>query len=181
MAVTTALMIGATAVGALSSIATGIQENKQAEINSKIYNAQAQNIATQKDILSGQYMTKQRELEGSAVTNAARGGLKISGSTAKSISNSIMALQMDRSYQVYNLEVQRQQALDNARFQREKGKQALMSGFLKAGTSALSAGAGYFGGQWGNFTGFNGFGGTKLSGGTSFTNQSLISGNTTIV
>lgn len=148
---TTAILATAAAVGAASSIAQGYGQKKQAEANAQIYDAQAKNIATAQGITAGQYRTKQNLLQGEAVTNAARGGIKISGSTANSISQSIMQLQLDNSYEQYNLQVQKQQALDNARMQRYAGRQAVMNGYLKAGQTALMAGA--------NIAGMGGFGG----------------------
>lgn len=129
---------------AVGLISQGFGENKQAQINAKIYEAQARNIEAQGQILSNQYRTKANQLQGTAVTTAARGGLKISGSVASSISQSMEQLALDESYEQYNLSVQKQQALDNARLQRYKGRQAIMNGFYNAGATALKSGADYY-------------------------------------
>lgn len=138
------LSVGAAAFKGIGQVATGFAENKQAQINAKIYEAQAQNIQAQGRILAGQYRTKANQLQGQAVTTAARGGLKISGSVASSISQSMEQLALDESYEQYNLSVQRQQALDNARLQRYKGRHAIMGGLVNAGDTLLTAGKDYY-------------------------------------
>lgn len=172
MAVTTALMLAGAATSAIGSITQGYAQNQQAKANAAIYEAQAQNIQTQKNITAEQYRTKQNVLRGQAITTAARGGLKISGSTANSISQSIMQLQMDNSYEQYNLDVKRNEALTNARLQRQQGKNAMWGGFLKAGTTALNAGYNYYDKYWTTPTSKTN--GVKLSGGWDLSNKSTV-------
>lgn len=138
------LSIGSAALQGIWQVATGFAENKQAQINAKIYEAQAQNIQAQGQILSNQYRTKANQLQGTAVTTAARGGLKISGSVASSISQSMEQLALDESYEQYNLSVQKQQALENARLQRYKGRYAIMGGLVNAGNTLLTTGKDYY-------------------------------------
>lgn len=180
--VTAALMLAGAATSAIGSISQGYAENQQAKANAAIYEAQTKNIATQKEITAEQYRTKQNVLRGQAITTAAKGGLKISGSTANSISQSIMQLQMDNSYEQYNLDVKRQNALTNARLQRMQGRQAMMSGLFQAGTTALNAGYNYYDKYWTAPTETtkttswfsNLRNKTKLSGGWDFSNRSTI-------
>lgn len=139
-------------VGATSNIMTGFAEKKAADQNAEIFEAQAANISAQKNIVAGQYRTKSSQLQGEAVTTAARQGVKVSGSVAQSISQSLMQLEIEQGYQQYNLNVQRQQALNQAEFQRYQGRQALMSGFMNAGTTALSSASTYYSKYW-NSTG----------------------------
>ena len=182
MGVTGALSLIGTAASAAGSISKGMAENATAQANAQIYEAQARNIQEQQKIVAGQYRTKANVLRGQAVTSAARGGLKISGTTANSISQSIMQLQMDNSYEQYNLQVQKQNAYSNARLQRMQGKQALIGGYMEAGKTALSAGTDYYSKYWkgsNNGTWFKGQvnkiknRGTKLSGGLPTTNSQI--------
>jgi hypothetical protein len=177
MGVTAALMAGSAAISAIGSVTQGIQENQQAKQNAAIYQAQAKNIATQQNITAEQYRTKQNVLRGQAITTAARGGLKISGSTANSISQSIMQLQMDNSYEQYNLQVKKNMALENARLQRQQGKNALWGGFMKAGQTALTAGYQYNQYWGGNNSWFSGSG-TKLSGGFDASSNAIFNPTT---
>lgn len=191
--ITAALTIGSAALGAVGSISQGIAQKKQAEANAQIYDAQARNIAEQQKITAGQYRTKANVLRGEATATAARNGLKISGSTANSISQSIMQLQMDNSYEQYNLATQRQEAYNNAALERYQGKQAYRSGLFNAATTALTAGVDYYGKYWKTpqnspATWFKGqankimsFGKTRLSGGYGATSRQLIQGRNPIV
>lgn len=136
-------------VGATSNIMTGVAEKKAADNNAAIFDAQAANIQSQKGIVAGQYRTKSAQLQGEAVATAAHQGVKVSGSVAQSISQSITQLQIEQSYEQYNLNVERQKALDQAEFQRRQGKQAMTSGFLNAGATALSSATSYYSKYWG--------------------------------
>jgi hypothetical protein len=188
------LNIAGTAAGVWGSYQQGRAEREQAEANAQIYEAQARNIQEQQKIVAGQYRTKANVLRGQATTDAARSGLRISGTTANSISQSIMELQMDNSYQQYNLATQRQEAFDNAALQRYQGKQAYRSGLFKAGATALSGASDFYNKYWktptisssGNSAGtwFKGqankiksWGNTKLSGGLPTTNKQMIQGS----
>ncbi len=137
------LSIGAAALKGIGQISQGFIENKQAQINAQIYEAQAKNIQAQKNIVTRQYATKANQLQGTAVTTAARGGLKISGSVASSISQSMEQLALDESYEQYNLSMQKQQALDNANMQRYKGRHAILNGMYNTGATLLSSGIDY--------------------------------------
>ena len=191
MGVTGALSLIGTAVSAYGSYQQGKAEQATAEANAQIYEAQARNIQEQQKIVAGQYRTKANVLRGQAVTSAARNGLRISGTTANSISQSIMELQIDNSYQQYNLATQRQEAFNNAALQRYQGKQAYRSGLFKAGATALSGASDFYNKYWktpttsssGNSVGtwFKGqtnkiksWKNTRLSGGLPTTNRQML-------
>lgn len=173
MGVTAALTAASAAMSAIGSISQGIQENQQAKANAAIYEAQAKNIATQQNITAEQYRAKANVLRGEATTTAARNGLRISGTTANSISQSIMQLQMDNSYEQYNLQVKKQQAYSNAALQRYQGKSAMMNGIMKAGSTALSAGSDYYNKYWKAPT--TNSNSTKLSGGYDVSKEAIFS------
>lgn len=181
MGVTGALMAGSAALSAVGSISEGIAKNRQAQVNAQIYEAQAKNIATAQQITAEKYRAQQNALRGQATATAARAGLKISGSTANSISQSIMQLQMDNSYEQYNLEVKKQNAFSNAALERYQGRQAMFGGFLKAGSTALFAGSDIYSKYW--KTSQNPLmKGKLLSGGFATTNQQVLqSGRNLIV
>lgn len=161
MGVTGALNLLSTAVSAYGSYQQGKAEQAQAEANAQIYEAQAKNIQEQQKIVAGQYRTKANVLRGQAVTSAARGGLKISGTTANSISQSIMQLQMDNSYEQFNLQAKRQEAYSNAALQRYQGQMAYSNGLFKAGSTALSGASDFYNKYW------KGTGSTTSSAGNS--------------
>lgn len=173
MGVLGALTAVTAVAGATSQIMTGVGEKKAADKNAEIFEAQATNIQSQKNIVAGQYRTKATQLRGEAVSRAARQGVKVSGSVAQSISQSITELKIEQSYQQYNLSVQKQEALDNAAYQRYQGRQALRSGFMNAGTTLLSGATNYYSKYWKNTSPATSQKGL-LSGGIDTTNRGLL-------
>ena len=175
MGVTAALMAGAAVLSATSQIQAGRSEKNTAEQKARLFEAQAANIQTQKNITARQYRNASAMLEGQAVTRAARQGVKISGSTAQSISQSLTQLGIEESYDQYNLNMQKYQALDQARYQRSQGRQSLTGNLLNAGATALSAGSGIHSKYWKSSPSSSG---QMLSGGFDLSNQSLFNSYT---
>lgn len=130
-------LIAGTAMSAVSEVAQGFSEKKAADNNARAYEIQAQNIETQKGITSTQYRNKANQLQGQATTRAASRGLKITGSTAQSISQSLTQLGLDKSYEIYNLNTQKHTALQNASSERRRGRSALMSGIMSGAQTAF--------------------------------------------
>ena len=175
------MSIGSAAASMYGSYQQGKAEQMQAETNAQIYEAQAKNIRSAQRITDRQYRTKANVLRGQATATAARNGLRISGTTANSISQSIMELQMDNSYEQYNLELERHNAFTNAMLQRYQGKMARTSGMMQAGQTALNMGADLYGKYWKNDTSntntwnWNGLRkNARLSGGFATTNQQTL-------
>ena len=135
------LSMGGLALETVGQVTQGFMANKQAQVNAQIYEAQVKNIQAQKQVLSMQYARKANQLEGEAIANAGRGGVKISGSVASSISRNMEQLAIDESIEQYNLSIEKQKALDNAKFQRYQGRSAIMNGMYNAGSNLLSKGA----------------------------------------
>ena len=127
--------------GAVANFASGMldafAEKNTAKMNANAYKAQAKNIAVQQDITKGQYAIQANLLQGNAVTTAGRTGVKFSGTTAQSISRSLTQLNLDKGYQVFNLETERVKAINNARYQKWVSDTALIRGFIKSSASAL--------------------------------------------
>lgn len=175
--------------------AQGAADQAQAEANAAIYEAQAKNIQEAQKITDSQFRTNANLLKGTAITNAAKSGLKISGSTANSISQSILALQMDHAYERHNLEIKRVNALNDASEQRMQGQLAYLQAKSDASSiklnsmaSALSSASDWYDKYWKSSgssnnvsTWFKGatnkirsWGNTRLSGGLPTTNQQII-------
>lgn len=182
--------------------AQGAADKAQAEANAAVYEAQAKNIREAQKITDSQYRSKANVLRGTATTNAARSGLKISGTTASSISQSIMALQMDNAYEQHNLEIKRINALSDASNQRTQGQLAYLQAKSNAGTikmnamsSALSSASDWYDKYWKSSgssnnvsTWFQGatnkirsWGNTRLSGGLPTTNQQILNSGDKII
>ena len=135
----TAIYLAGGVTGGISSIMTGFSENAVAKSNAAAYYAQAQNIQTQKGIVARQYGVQGSLLEGQAVTTAARQGLKNTGTVASSISASLTELNLQKGYELYNLEVERVKAINNARNQEFMGTMSIAQGFFGASGSMFSA------------------------------------------
>ena len=171
-------------IGAAASFTSGMMnafgEKYTAESNANAYRAQAQNIGVQQGITARQYGSYENVLQGQAVTTAARQGVKVSGTVASSISRSLTALNLDKGYKLYNLEVEKTKAINNAKYQDWVADTALVRGFFSSTASALgSAGSSnLFSGGKQTTTNVNG---VKMSGGTDFSNATMVSGATRIV
>jgi hypothetical protein len=131
-------LVGA-AGGGISSIINGFAESAIAKDNAAAFYAQAQNIQTQKGIVSTQYGTQGNVLQGQAIATAGRQGVKVSGTIAQSISSSLTELNLQKGYELYNLEVERVKAINAARQQEFQGKMAIANGFFGAAKSMGSA------------------------------------------
>ena len=131
------------AVGAALSFISGMMnaagEKYTAEHNEAAYYAQAQNILTQKGITARQYGTAGSVLQGQAIATAGRQGVKISGTVAQSISSSLTELNLQKGYELYNLETERVKAINNAKYQGWIGDTAMVRGFFSSAASALGA------------------------------------------
>lgn len=166
-----------------SSIIGGFNEKAAAENNAAAFYAQAQNILTQKGITARQYGTAGNILQGQAITTAARQGVKVSGTVAQSISSSLTELNLQKGYELYNLEVERVKAINNAHYQDWVSDTAVTRGFLGAmgsfGSALGKAGQSkYYENQTGSATDINKM---KLSGGFNFSNKKMVEGNQLIV
>ena len=146
------------ALAAAQQITGASSKMQTAEYNAKILENEAQNIESQKNIVKSQYRNKAAALSGEGGAIAARAGIKLTGSTANSISQSLTQLGMDRSYELYNLEVEKNNALNEAAWQKNQKKQAGLSLLFGLPTTALDTGSTYYsrfgGGNKGTITGY---------------------------
>ena len=175
------------AAGAAFSFISGMMnaaaEKHTAESNAAAYRAQAQNITTQQGITARQYATQGNILQGQAVTSAARQGVKVSGTVASSISRSLTALNLDKGYQIYNLEVEKTKAINNAYYQDWVADTAMVRGFFNSAESALgsSGSSNFFSGGKQTPQQTTNINKTKLSGGFNFSNKAMVAGHQPIV
>lgn len=179
----TIMAIAGAVTDGFSSIMGGFTEKTTAQENAAAFRAQAQNIGIQQGITAKQYATQGNIMQGQAVTTAARQGVKVSGTVANSISRSLTALNLDKGYQIYNLEVEKVKAINNARYQDYVADTAIARGFLGAMGSFGSAlgkvgQSKYFENQAAGATNTNKM---KLSGGFNFSNKAMVAGNQPIV
>lgn len=161
-------MINATVAGLMGALGA----RKAYSTNASNYESQARNIETAKGIMKGQYATGSNILQGTAVTTAGRSGVKFSGTTAQSISRSLTQLNLDKGYQVFNLNTEKVKAENNARLSKWQADNALIEGFFSTTASVLgSAGSSTFfssgGASQSNASG-------NLSGGYDYSNKAML-------
>ena len=127
----------------MSSIGQGVQAKANGKIQSKQYQLQVAQLEQEKKILTEQYQTKRTQLVGQLTAKAAASGVKLSGSVADSLSQSLTELGLEESRQKYNISMNQVNANYNARAAKIQGRLGYLSGFMGAGTSALSSYATY--------------------------------------
>lgn len=147
-----ALFAASAGINAVSSIASGWSNYQTAKLQAKQYQMQADQMDLQKEILTEQYRDKRRQFEGEAVTKAAASGVKISGSVAESISQSLTQIGIEESRAKYNISMEQVNLNTQAKLTKAQGKQQFIASIINAGSSALGSAAKYQG-TWGTPTG----------------------------
>lgn len=126
-----------------SGIASAYSSSQSGKQQARQYAIQQKELEMQKNILSDQYRTKRSQLEGTATARAGKAGVKVSGSVADSISQSLMQLGIEESYQKYNISMEQTKAQYNEKATKIAAKNALFSGLINTGATALSNYASY--------------------------------------
>ena len=104
------------------------------------YNMQADQLEEQKQLIIDAYRTQRQLLEGDAVTRAAASGVKISGSVADSISQSLTELGIEEAWQKYNVSINQAEARYNAAMSFVNAKYTKKAGKINAIASLLGGG-----------------------------------------
>lgn len=122
-----------------SSLANSYTEYNNSKLEAQQYQLQSEQLELQKDVLTDQYRTKRNQLQGSAIAKAGASGVKVSGSVASSISNSLTELGMEESYKKFNISMEQNNLNYKSKLTKQQAKQKMIAGFLNAGSSALSS------------------------------------------
>lgn len=138
-----ALFAASAGISAVSYITSGWSNYQTAKLQAKQYQMQADQMDLQKEILTEQYRDKRRQFEGEAITRAAASGVKISGSTAQSISQSLTQIGIEESRAKYNIAIEQNNLNTQAKLTKAQGKQQMYASFINAGASALGSAAIY--------------------------------------
>lgn len=138
-----ALFAVAAGMQVVSSVGQGMQARSNAKIQARQYGLQIAQLEQEKKILTEQYEAKRQQLTGSLTAKAAVNGVKLSGSVADSLSQSIMELGLEESRQKYNISMSQVNAAYNQKASKISGRLAFLGGLMGAGTNALSSYATY--------------------------------------
>ena len=141
-------MVGFTA--ALSAASIGMQvygQYKQgqdakaaANYNSDVYKQQAQVIGVKKELTAQNYDRAIKQLRGATVIATAGSNFDLSGSKLHVLNDSLTQAQLDKSTEIYNLEIDSSRALSSAKEYEIRGKREARASTIQAGQTLLTGG-----------------------------------------
>ena len=138
-----ALFAAAAGMQVMSGIGQGVQAKANGKIQAKQYGIQIAQLEQQKKILAEQYAEKRTQMVGTITAKAGASGVKMSGSVADSLSQSIMDLGLEESRQKYNISMSQNNAAYNQKIAKVSGRSAFYGSLMGAGTNALASYATY--------------------------------------
>lgn len=165
-----ALFAGAAAISTASQVMGAYSERKTAKYQAQQFDTQIEQLNLQKEILSDQYRAKRDQLQGDAISKAGANGVKVSGSIAESISNSLTELGMEESYRKFNIDMEKNNLSYQKKMTKINARNKFYATLLSAGTNAMSSAAVY-NKFWGTPV-YNVTGTAKTGGNVKFTNAS---------
>lgn len=167
-----ALFAAGTAISVGSKVMNAYSERKMNKYEQQQYALQAEQLELQKAILADQYRAKRDQLQGDSIAKAAANGVKVSGSVAETISNSLTELGMEESYRKFNIDMEKNNLAYQSKMSKINARNKFYASLLDAGTTALSSAATY-NQYWGSPSAVQNVTGTARSGGNvMFTNAS---------
>lgn len=126
----TALAVGNQLMGAYTNKKASKYEQQQ-------YALQSEQLEIQKEILTEQYRQQRQKLQGDAVAVAGANGVKVSGSVAESISNSLTQLGLEESRQKFNIDMEKANLAYQSKMTKANAKSKFYASLLNAGASGM--------------------------------------------
>lgn len=133
-----AMFAAATAMNVGSQLYGAYSDYQTSKLTAKQYALQSEEYELQKSILTDQYRQQRQKLQGDAVATAAANGLKVSGSVAESISNSLQQLGLEESYKKFSISMEQNNLAYQAKAEKINARSKLFASLLNAGSSAAS-------------------------------------------
>jgi len=165
-----ALFAAGTALAVGNQLMGAYADKKAAKIEQQQYALQSEQYQIQKDILTEQFRQERQKLQGDAVAMAAANGVKVSGSVAESISNSLTQLGLEESRQKFDIDMRRNNLAYEAAQAKANARSQFYASLINAGSTSL-LGASTYQEKWG--TRVRNVQGQGVSGGNvTFTNAS---------
>jgi len=152
-AFTSMLALAAVGTQAYGQYKSGQDAQAAADYNAAIYQQQAQVIDVKKGITRQQYDRSIRKLEGASVTAIASSGYDFSGSFLEVMNDNLTQAQLDKQISIYNLDVEKSQALSAASESQRAGSRARSAANIGALSTVLTGGN-----EW--YSKYGGFGAT---------------------
>lgn len=130
--------IASTAMQAGSSILSAYENRQAAKSEIKQLELQKQQIQLERANIADQYVNNRTQLIGSVNQMSGRAGVRVRGSVANSLNESLTQMNIEEAQTDYNKRMELQTVdLQQKNAQRTK-KYAYLNGFLNAGSTALS-------------------------------------------
>lgn len=130
--------IASTAMQAGSSILSAYENRQAAKSEIKQLELQKQQIQLERANMADQYVDNRTQLIGSVNQMSGRAGVRIRGSVANSLNQSLTQMNIEEAQNDYNKRMELQTVNAQQKNAQRTKKYAYLNGFLNAGSTALS-------------------------------------------
>lgn len=130
--------IASTAMQAGSSILSAYENRQAAKSEIKQLELQKQQIRLERANMADQYVDNRTQLIGSVNQMSGRAGVRVRGSVANSLNQSLTQMNIEEAQNDYNKRMELQTVNAQQKNAQRTKKYAYLNGFLNAGSTALS-------------------------------------------
>lgn len=130
--------IASTAMQAGSSILSAYENRQAAKSEIKQLELQKQQIQLERANMAAQYVDNRTQLIGSVNQMSGRAGVRVRGSVANSLNQSLTQMNIEEAQNDYNKRMELQTVNAQQKNAQRTKKYAYLNGFLNAGSTALS-------------------------------------------
>lgn len=141
--------LAASALQVGTSIFSAYQQRQAAKSEIKQYKLQQQQIELERANIADQYVQKRTQLMGTVNQMAGHSGVRVSGSIANSLNESLTEMNIEAAQTDYNLRMQKQTSVLQQQNAERTKKYAYLNGILKAGSTVLNS-YGTYNKYWGS-------------------------------
>ena len=146
--------IASTAMQAGSSLLSAYENRQAAKSEIKQLELQKQQIQLERANIADQYVNNRTQLIGSVNQMSGRAGVRVRGSVANSLNESLTQMNIEEAQTDYNKRMELQTVHLQQKNAKRTKKYAYLKGFLNAGSTALS-GYSTYDRYWGSNAGTN--------------------------
>ena len=130
--------IASTAMQAGSSLLSAYENRQAAKSEIKQLELQKQQIQLERANIADNYVNQRTQFIGSVNQAAGRAGVRVSGSIANSLNESLTQMNIEEAQTDYNKRMELQTVNTQQKNAKRTKKYAYLNGFLNAGSTALS-------------------------------------------
>ena len=140
----TALMAASVGMQVIGQVQSGMAAREAADYNAQVYREKAANIQVKKDITTVQYNRALKQLRGETVVAVSGQGRDLSGSALHVLNDNLTQMELDKSIELYNLDIDKRRALSGADEHERTGDREMRSSLFQAGSTILTAGNAWY-------------------------------------